>query len=239
MVGRESVAQGWLFRAAAAGTCERSCGVQRECQPASRDGARAATGSARWSPPSRVGGCHGGRQFARRHGRALGAYRRLGAVEGGAGSVRDCALIIQLCTHEVHCTCPPALALQRYNARLTHPVHVVTTLQLDAMAELDRPVGIGTLVTVDTIVPVDINAVATAVRDMAGRAAQRAYTPTRRGTGPWHPLSWPEVAPGLAGPKPPGRRQYRDGSPGRVARQSAPGHPNRGPGGRARRTLCG
>ncbi len=72
MVGRESVARGWLFRAAAAGTCERSCGVQRECEPAPRDGARAATGSARWSPPSRVGGCHGGRQFARRHGRALG-----------------------------------------------------------------------------------------------------------------------------------------------------------------------
>jgi predicted kinase len=66
---------------------------------------------------------------------------------------------------EVHCACPPELALKRYNARATHPVHVVTTLQLEAMAEYDRPVGIGALVTVDTTVPVDVKAVASAVRD--------------------------------------------------------------------------
>ena len=65
---------------------------------------------------------------------------------------------------EVHCACPPGLALQRYNARITHPVHVVTTLGPEAMAEYDRPVGIGALVTVDTTVPVDVNAVATVVR---------------------------------------------------------------------------
>src|SRR6185503_11221761 len=40
---------------------------------------------------------------------------------------------------EVHCACPPELALQRYNARVTNPVHVVTRLQLDAMNEFDRP----------------------------------------------------------------------------------------------------
>src|SRR5690348_10190792 len=65
---------------------------------------------------------------------------------------------------EVHCACPPELALQRYNARTTHPVHVVTKLQPEAMAEYDRPVGIGGLVTVDTTVPVDVNAVAAVVR---------------------------------------------------------------------------
>jgi predicted kinase len=65
---------------------------------------------------------------------------------------------------EVHCACPPELALERYNARVTHPVHVVTTLPLDAMAEYDRPVGIGTLMTVDTTRTVDVRAVATAVR---------------------------------------------------------------------------
>ena len=32
-----------------------------------RPGVRAATGSADWPPPSRVGGCHGRRQFAKRH----------------------------------------------------------------------------------------------------------------------------------------------------------------------------
>ena len=36
------------------------------------------------------------------------------------------------------------------------------------MAEYDRPVGIGTLVTVDTTVPVDVTAVAAAVR-IAGK----------------------------------------------------------------------
>jgi predicted kinase len=70
---------------------------------------------------------------------------------------------------EVHCTCPPELAVKRYNARLTHPVHVVTTLQTEAMAEYDRPVGIGALVTVDTTVPVDVNAIASAVRDCYDR----------------------------------------------------------------------
>lgn len=43
-------------------------------------------------------------------------------------------------------------------------MHVVTTLQPEAMAEYDRPVGIGALVTVDTAVPVDVNAVAAVVR---------------------------------------------------------------------------
>jgi predicted kinase len=65
---------------------------------------------------------------------------------------------------EVHCTCPPEVAVQRYNARVTHPVHVVTMLQLEQMAEYDRPVGIGGLVTVDTTVPVDMSLVAAAVR---------------------------------------------------------------------------
>jgi predicted kinase len=65
---------------------------------------------------------------------------------------------------EVHCVCPAELALRRYNARTTHPVHVVTSLQLEAMTEYDRPVGIGALVTVDTTVTVDVGAVAAAVR---------------------------------------------------------------------------
>src|SRR5258707_11630820 len=58
------------------------------CQTAAdlmaRPGVRAATGSADWPPPSRVGGCHGRRQFARRHGRALGADRRLRAARDRA-----------------------------------------------------------------------------------------------------------------------------------------------------------
>jgi predicted kinase len=65
---------------------------------------------------------------------------------------------------EVYCTCPPELAVERYNARTTHPVHVITTLQDKDMAEYDRPVGIGALVSVDTTAPVDVTAIAAAVR---------------------------------------------------------------------------
>jgi predicted kinase len=65
---------------------------------------------------------------------------------------------------EVHCACPAELALQRYNTRATHPVHVVKTLELEAMAEYDRPVGVGTLITVDTTLAVDVSAVVAAVR---------------------------------------------------------------------------
>jgi hypothetical protein len=71
---------------------------------------------------------------------------------------------------EVHCACPPDLAMRRYNARATHPVHVVTTLPREAMTEYDCPVGIGTLITVDTTATVDVNAVAAAVRDCYDRA---------------------------------------------------------------------
>lgn len=55
--------------------------------------------------------------------------------------------------------------MQRYNARATHPVHVLSELPLEAMAEYDRRAGIGTLITVDTTAPVDATAVAAAVRD--------------------------------------------------------------------------
>jgi hypothetical protein len=65
---------------------------------------------------------------------------------------------------EVHCVCRPDLAITRYTARPRHPVHVQTTLTLDDMAEYDRPVGIGTLVTVDTTTPVDVPGLAARVR---------------------------------------------------------------------------
>ena len=69
---------------------------------------------------------------------------------------------------EVHCRCPAELAVERYNARARHPVHVLTTLPVEAMAEFDRPVGLGGLVTVDTSTPVDVGAVAALVRRFLG-----------------------------------------------------------------------
>jgi predicted kinase len=70
------------------------------------------------------------------------------------------------CPVEVYCRCDPALAARRYNrrARTCHPVHVVTHLTPGQLAEYDRPAGIGKLVTVDTGLPVDLAAVAAAVR---------------------------------------------------------------------------
>ena len=67
---------------------------------------------------------------------------------------------------EVHCSCPAELASARYNARVTHPVHVIKSLPAPAMAEYDRPLGIGDLVVVDTTVPVDAAAVAARVRTL-------------------------------------------------------------------------
>jgi len=69
---------------------------------------------------------------------------------------------------EVHCRCPAELALGRYNARPTHPAHALKTLPIAAMAEYDRPVGIGGLVLVDTTVPVAVAAVARRVRACFG-----------------------------------------------------------------------
>ncbi len=67
---------------------------------------------------------------------------------------------------EVHCACPPELAVARYNARPRHLVHVQTNITPDYLAEFDRPVGIGALVTVDTTAPVDVPAVAVQVRSL-------------------------------------------------------------------------
>jgi predicted kinase len=67
---------------------------------------------------------------------------------------------------EVNCVCPPELAARRYAERAvtSHPVHVVTSLTEDVLAEYDRPVGIGDLITVDTAAPVDVAALAKRVR---------------------------------------------------------------------------
>jgi predicted kinase len=65
---------------------------------------------------------------------------------------------------EVHCACPAELAASRYNTRARHPVHHLTHASVGALAEWDVPVGIGTLITVDTTIPVDIAVVAAQVR---------------------------------------------------------------------------
>jgi predicted kinase len=65
---------------------------------------------------------------------------------------------------EVHCACPAEVAVARYNARLRHETHWLTTVTLATMDKYDRPVGIGPLITVDTTRPVDVATVAAEVR---------------------------------------------------------------------------
>ena len=63
---------------------------------------------------------------------------------------------------EVNCACPAQEAHRRLTARAAgrHPVHVVHDVPPEVMAEFDRPVGIGEVITVDTTRPVDVAALA-------------------------------------------------------------------------------
>jgi predicted kinase len=70
---------------------------------------------------------------------------------------------------EVHCACPAEVAVARYNARSRHEVHTVKQVTLTEMEKYDRPVGVGSLITVDTTAPVDVAAVAAEVRRLHGR----------------------------------------------------------------------
>ena len=68
---------------------------------------------------------------------------------------------------EVHCACPLEVAARRYAARAVgcHPVHVATSLSAGFMSEFDRPVGLGELIVVDTLVRVDVWRLASEVRE--------------------------------------------------------------------------
>ena len=61
---------------------------------------------------------------------------------------------------EVYCHCPPEEAARRYEIRAQsgkrHPAHVLRELPEGFFAEFDRPVGIGSVIEVDTTHPVDI-----------------------------------------------------------------------------------
>jgi predicted kinase len=78
--------------------------------------------------------------------------------------------ILALSPHvvEVYCWCPPEVAAARYAARAAgpthHPAHVLPTLAPSLLEEFDRPVGVGTLIAVDTTTALDVAAIAQAVR---------------------------------------------------------------------------
>ncbi|MYR02204.1 AAA family ATPase [Streptomyces sp. SID6137] len=76
---------------------------------------------------------------------------------------------------EVHCRCPPAEAARRYAERApgAHAVHVVHELRPEALAQYDRPLGYGTVITVDTTRPTDPSDLAGQVREAFDREATR------------------------------------------------------------------
>jgi predicted kinase len=65
---------------------------------------------------------------------------------------------------EINCVCPFEVASNRYSARARsgqhHPVHVLRDLARSFQSEYDRPVGIGTVIQVDTTNPVDVQSLA-------------------------------------------------------------------------------
>jgi predicted kinase len=71
-------------------------------------------------------------------------------------------------TVEVHCTCPPSVAYQRFRARAEapehHHAHALKELPLDLLGEYDRPMTIGHVIRVDTTSTVDVAALANQIR---------------------------------------------------------------------------
>lgn len=72
---------------------------------------------------------------------------------------------------EAYCSCPPELAEARYRGRLAtrHPGHHDAERLYEERWTKDRPLGVGPLVVIDTSSPVDVAAVAEAIRSAIGR----------------------------------------------------------------------
>lgn len=84
---------------------------------------------------------------------------------------RERLLSLGGCPVEVHCACPPDIAITRYRTRPRHPVHATAAHRPETeLAQFDQPVGIGSLITVDTTTPVDVPAVASEVRRLQSTA---------------------------------------------------------------------
>ena len=61
---------------------------------------------------------------------------------------------------EVYCWCPPEVARERYARRAVqmahHRAHVTPTLDAALLAEFDQPIGLGTVIEVNTTLDVNV-----------------------------------------------------------------------------------
>lgn len=69
---------------------------------------------------------------------------------------------------EVYCDCGAEEAARRFQERAKaigrHAAHPLTSLSAELLAEYDRPIGIGTVISVDTRNPVDIDGLVQTIR---------------------------------------------------------------------------
>jgi predicted kinase len=74
---------------------------------------------------------------------------------------------------EVYCSCPPEVARERYERRAVqsthHPAHVTPALDPELLAEFDQPIGLGTVIEVNTTAAVNIEELTrTILTELAG-----------------------------------------------------------------------
>ena len=75
---------------------------------------------------------------------------------------------------EVHCVCAVSEAIRRFKARGLagiHPAHPWRLMDDGAFAEFDRPMGVGEVITVDTMRPTDLDWVTTEIGRRFGTMA--------------------------------------------------------------------
>lgn len=98
---------------------------------------------------------------------------------------------------EIHCSCPLALAAERYAMRAAsrchHPAHVTPRLAPELQSEFDRPMGLGPVIEVDTTHRVEPEGIAEASLALLGDFGERLLgDPVRRDGGTMWPCRDPE-----------------------------------------------
>lgn len=110
-------------------------------------------------------------------GAVLASYWRHPGRAGGGGTPSDWLTTLPGPLVEVHCHCPARLALARFRRRVRHPGHLDQGRRTEDLSgkfesyAASGPLGLGTVISVDTSVSPDIQALAASIqRAQSGRA---------------------------------------------------------------------